>query len=142
MVRPVVLDTDVASLGFKRRLTATLIAQLAGHAPCISFITLAELTKWAEVRQWGPRRREQLFHWLDGLAVLPGTEAVSRRWGELSAFAERRGRPRPIHDTWIASCCLVHELPLATLNIKDFNDFAEHEGLVLLGQAERQAPPR
>lgn len=64
--------------------------------------------------------------------MLRGADAVSRRRGELSASAEHRGRPRPIHDTWIAACCLVHELPLATLNIKDFDDFAEHDGLVLL----------
>jgi predicted nucleic acid-binding protein len=33
---------------------------------------------------------------------------------------------------WIAACCLVHDLPLATLNIKDFEDFAEHHGLRLI----------
>lgn len=131
---PVVLDTDVASLGFKRRLPPTVVAQLAGHEPCITFVTLAELTKWAEVRSWGPRRRDRLLRWLEDFAVVRGTDAVARRWGELSASAEHRGRPRPIHDTWIAACCLVHELPLATLNIKDFDDFAEHEGLVILGR--------
>jgi predicted nucleic acid-binding protein len=28
--------------------------------------------------------------------------------------------------------CLTHDLPLATLNIKDFSDFAEHHGLRLI----------
>jgi hypothetical protein len=27
---------------------------------------------------------------------------------------------------------LAYDLPLATLNVKDFRDFAEHEGLILL----------
>ena len=36
------------------------------------------------------------------------------------------------NDTWIAACCLAYDLPLATLNIKDFTDFAEHEGLTVL----------
>jgi len=45
------------------------------------------------------------------------------------------GRPRPFNDTWIAACCLVRELPLATFNHKDFADFAEHEGLELLPTA-------
>jgi len=31
----------------------------------------------------------------------------------------------PQNDTWIAACCLVDNLPLATLNIKDFADFTE-----------------
>jgi len=26
---------------------------------------------------------------------------------------------------------LAYDLPLATLNVKDFRDFAEHEGLIL-----------
>ena len=38
----------------------------------------------------------------------------------------------PQNDTWIAACCLAYDLPLATLNVKDFRDFAEHEGLILL----------
>ena len=33
---------------------------------------------------------------------------------------------------WIAACCLVRELPLATFNIKDYADFVEHEGLELV----------
>jgi toxin FitB len=33
---------------------------------------------------------------------------------------------------WVAACCLYHDLPLATLNLKDFEDFAEHEGLTLI----------
>jgi len=28
------------------------------------------------------------------------------------------------------ACCLPYELPLATLNTKDFEDFAEHRGVV------------
>jgi toxin FitB len=47
--------------------------------------------------------------------------------------AQRRGRPRPLHDTWIAACCIETGLPLLTLNHRDFADFAEHDGLILLG---------
>jgi predicted nucleic acid-binding protein len=46
--------------------------------------------------------------------------------------AQRRGRPRPLHDTWIAACCIEAGLPLLTLNHRDFADFAERHGLVLL----------
>ncbi len=34
---------------------------------------------------------------------------------------------------WIAACCLTYDLPLATGNIKDYEDFATHHGLRLLG---------
>jgi predicted nucleic acid-binding protein len=46
----------------------------------------------------------------------------------------RRGRPRPANDMWIAATCLAHGLPLATLNIKDYVDFADHHGLELIGR--------
>jgi predicted nucleic acid-binding protein len=51
--------------------------------------------------------------------------------------AKLTGRPRPVNDTWIAACCLVHGLPLATFNMKDYTDFAEHEGLQILGHNDR-----
>ena len=53
-------------------------------------------------------------------------------WGQVQARAQLRGRPRPVNDAWIAACCLVNQLPLATFNAKDFADFAQHDGLVLV----------
>ena len=69
--------------------------------------------------------------WLGRAVVLPYDERVAWKWGQLSVQAERPGRARPINDSWIAACCLVADLPLATLNLKDFEDFAEHDGLHL-----------
>ena len=66
--------------------------------------------------------------------ILPYSEAVVVSWGELQARAVRRGRPRPVNDTWIAARRLVRDLPLATLNVKDYADFAEHESLALLAR--------
>jgi toxin FitB len=63
-------------------------------------------------------------------------ERVAWKWGQLSVEAERRGRARPINDTWIAACCLVADLSLATMNLKDFEDFAEHDGLRLISPSE------
>lgn len=129
---PVVLDTDVASLRFKGELPTPLHARLVGRRPLITFVTHGELTKWAALRGWGATRRARLAHWLAGTAVLPGIEDVSAAWGHISAAAIKRGRPRPVNDTWVAACCLVYELPLATLNVKDFADFAEYDGLTLI----------
>ncbi|SEG56209.1 hypothetical protein SAMN04489712_106294 [Thermomonospora echinospora] len=128
----VVLDTDVASLSLKRRVPSPVMTRLIGKQPCITFITLGELTQWAELRQWGRRNREALGHWLNGVIVLPYTEDVAITWGHISAAAIRRGRPRPANDSWIAACALAYGLPLATLNAKDFEDFATHEGLTLI----------
>ena len=43
---------------------------------------------------------------------------------------------KTVNDVWIAACCLVRELPLATFNAKDFLDFAES-----LGYLERRDDP-
>jgi predicted nucleic acid-binding protein len=31
-----------------------------------------------------------------------------------------------------SACCLAHRFRLATFNVKDFEDFAEHDGLQLV----------
>ena len=128
----VVLDTDVASALLRRRTPEALSQRLTGQVPAITFVTLGELTKWTLVRHWGPRSLATMQTFLAGLVVLPYDQRVATRWGELQAFAQLRGRPRPTNDTWIAACCLVRELPLATFNIQDFADYEQHEGLELI----------
>ena len=132
-MQPVILDTDVASLLHRRKLTGPLAISLIGREPLITFVTFGELAKWAEIRRWGPHRRQELADWLTGIPVLPGDEAVATIWGRLSAEATLRGRPRPVNDMWIAACCLAYEVPLATLNLKDYEDFTEYHGLRILG---------
>ena len=62
---PVVLDTDVASLLHKGTLAGPLATRLIGREPLIiSFVTFGELAKWAEIRNWGQHRREELTSWL------------------------------------------------------------------------------
>jgi toxin FitB len=128
----VVVDTDVASTLLRRRTSDSLARQLAGHTIAITFVTYGELTKWTLVRHWGPRSLETMRTFLAELLVLPYDRRVATRWGEIQAYAQLRGRPRPANDSWIAACCLVRDLPLTTFNITDFADFAEHEGLELV----------
>lgn len=99
----VVLDTDVASLSFKRQLSPALLAQLLHREVCITFVTLGELTKWSEIRRWGKSNREALERWLDQVLLLPYDRRVATIWGELQADGALRGRPRPVNDSWIAA---------------------------------------
>jgi toxin FitB len=131
-VADVVIDTDVASVLQKDRAPVWVHRHLTGARVWLTFITVAELSKWAEVRSWGTPARRRLDAWIAHRPVVPYDPDVARTWGRLAGRAQRRGRPRPQNDTWVAACCVRHGLPLVTLNTKDYTDFAEHEGLVLL----------
>jgi toxin FitB len=98
----VVLDTDVASNILRGRISPQLQARLAG-----------------------------LAEWRRDIVVLPADEQIATTWGALQARAQLRGQPRPINDTWIAASCIVEGIPLATFNTKDYEDFAQHDGLTL-----------
>src|SRR5260370_3926971 len=131
-MRYVVHDPDVASQSIKRQVTGLVAVKLTGLAWCVTFVTVGELWQWASARGWGRLAREGLEHWLDRVVVLHSDDAVSRTWGRISADARSRGRPRPANDSWIAACCLAHDLPLATGNVKDYEDFAEFDQLRMI----------
>jgi toxin FitB len=100
----------------------------------VTFVTIGELTQWTRLRHWGPGNRATLDTWLSDKPVIPAARCIAVIWGELSAAATQRGRPRPVSDSWVAACCLADDLPLATLSVKDFAGFAEHDGLVLIAR--------
>jgi predicted nucleic acid-binding protein len=127
----VLLDTDVASAVYKKR-SLPILNAISGYEPCISFVTYGEMTKWAEVRSWAPRNRSELHRWLASVATIHSTELICEVWGMLAADGHLRGRHRPQNDTWVAAVALAYGLPLATLNLKDYEDFAAHHGLRLL----------
>lgn len=132
----VVIDTDAASLLQKGRAPAWIDRHVAGARVWLTFVTVGELSKWAEVRSWGEATRARLDAWVARRPVIPYDPEISRTWGLLAARAQLRGRSRPQNDTWIAACCVRHGLPLVTLNTKDFFDYAEHDGLALLGDGD------
>jgi predicted nucleic acid-binding protein len=131
-VARIVLDTDVVSLYRTGRLPAGFARRVATNDISIAFATAGELWKGAQARRWGGSRRGGLELFLDQTLILRAGVNVAMVWGEIAAGAQRRGRPRPLNDSWIAACCIEGGLPLLTLNRRDFADFAEHDGLVLL----------
>ncbi|SDT78315.1 type II toxin-antitoxin system VapC family toxin [Actinoplanes derwentensis] len=131
-MRPIVYDTDVASAEIKRRLPSALAAKLAGRSPVLTFVGQAELLEWTFGRNWGSWKRAQFDRWFIDVPTLPGDPLVAQTYARLSFAAKSRGRPRPMNDMWVASCCLAHDLPLATLNVKDFDDFRIHHGLEIV----------
>jgi predicted nucleic acid-binding protein len=128
----VVIDTNVASGLLRRTLAGSLAARLARPPLAVTFVTVGELTKWADVYDWGRRRHADLDARLGRWTELGYDTAVARTWGRLAAAGVRRGRTPQVNDLWIAACCLVEGLPLATFNLKDFADAAAHHGLELV----------
>jgi len=56
MMNVVLLDTDVVSFLFKGDSRAKAYAPfLRDQRQALSFMTVAELFQWAEIRKWGPR---------------------------------------------------------------------------------------
>ncbi len=55
-------------------------ASLLNSPILISFVTVGELLKWAQVRSWGPDRRAELARWLDPFPVIQSNWAVSAAW--------------------------------------------------------------
>jgi predicted nucleic acid-binding protein len=131
MPQVVVMDTDVASASFKRK-PLPLLIKVAAMEPAITFVTFGELVKWTERRHWAPHNRIAMDGWLATMPVLDSTEAIARTWGSLAAAADERGRPRPQNDMWIAAVCLTYDIPLATLNLKDYSDFEGYHGLQIV----------
>ena len=128
---PLLLDTDIASDIMKGRLDPD-DGILLGHTWCVSFVTVGEFAKGAAAAGWDLRRRTRLIDWLRDVVILPYDPQVSWTWGELAGAAQRRGRPQPVNDMWIAAVSLTHRLPLATRNVKDYAAFVEHHGLQLV----------
>jgi len=130
----VVIDTDVASLLQRERAPAWVDRHVRGARVWLTFVTVGELAKWAEVRGWGRARRDALDAWVVARPVIPYDDTIAKTWGQLAGAAQLRGRPRPQNDTWIAACCLRHGMPLLTINRRDFTDFVGHHGLLLLAE--------
>ena len=128
----VVVDTDVASAILKGRLTDRLDRSLSGRRLAITFVTVGELTQWTHLHRWGNARRAGLHAFFRSAVIVNATVDAAIVWGDIQAAGRLRGRPRPINDSWVAACCIARDLPLMTLNLKDYLDFAEHEGLELL----------
>jgi predicted nucleic acid-binding protein len=119
-----VLDTDVASRMLVNALPQPARQLVEPARTAITFITAGELYRGAEHAQWGDRRRAALVEWLRGHRLIPARMGVARRWGEMTGELLRTGRPLPINDSWIAACCLHHELPLLTYNPTEFEGIA------------------
>jgi predicted nucleic acid-binding protein len=94
----------------------------------ISAITLGEVQRGVSRLPRG-RRRDQIQRWFDeelverfAERILPVTESVGRRWGQVMADAESAGRSMSSIDGIIAATAIEGRLTLVTRKVRDFRD--------------------
>lgn len=130
----VVVDTDVVSYLLRGDSRAELYRDhLTGNLPVISFMTVAELDRWALSRDWGEDRKGRMERYLgESFVVYPASRALCREWAKVIDEARRRGRPIGVADAWIAATALLNRIPLVTHNREHF---AQVEGLDVVSEA-------
>lgn len=129
----VLVDTDVFSFLFKGDSRASWYEpHVAGKRTCISFMSVAELLRWAITHNWATVRRQSLLDAMKCCVVLPYDFEMAEAWASVTASRARSGRPIGCGDCWIAAAALRHNLALITHNAADYSGI---DGLKLISQA-------
>jgi tRNA(fMet)-specific endonuclease VapC len=129
----VVVDTNIVSFQFKRDTRAQLYdPHLTGRQCVLSFMTLAELDRWALERNWGPARQARLDRHVRQFAIAFADRTLCRWWAETCDRARRSGFPISPSDAWIAATALGMTVPLVTHNPADY---AGVKGLTVITEA-------
>jgi toxin FitB len=123
-------DTNIISELARPRPNSAVIAWITNlETIFISAITLEEI-------QFGiaARPNDRIQAWFDQFLqtdclILPITESIATRSGQLRGDFRRIGQQRSQADSLIAATALHHELTLATRNLRDFENC---DGLTLL----------
>jgi len=133
MTEGILLDTDVVSFFLKDDTRAKKFEPfLTGKLRSLSFMSTAELYRWALTRSWGPKRIEHLERTLEDYAVLPYDRVLGWTWARVVSTCSRHGLSIAPSDAWIAATACRHDLPLLTHNMKHFRAAEELCGLRLV----------
>jgi tRNA(fMet)-specific endonuclease VapC len=133
LIPSVVVDTDVVSFIFKGDSRDDLYdPPLVGKLTIVSFMTIAELDRWALQHAWGEAKRARLEAFLQKYLFSFGDRALCHQWADAVVSARRNGRPIRTADAWIAATALLHEIPLVTHNRSHYLGV---EGLQLISES-------
>ncbi len=121
----VIVDTNVLSFLFKRDTRARLYRRhLLGKTLYVSFMTVAELYRWAYSSAWGPARLGQLERYLQQYNVVLVDLSLCQKWAEIMESADRAGLSLGVADAWIAATALTLNCSLVTHDAADFRGVA------------------
>jgi tRNA(fMet)-specific endonuclease VapC len=117
----IVVDTDVVSFLFKNHPIGQFYDPiLAGRLALISFMTVAEVERWAIQHRWSAQRLDWLHLYLRRFTVVPSSPDLCRKWAEVMVAARAAGRRIESADAWIAATAVLYDAPLATHNRRDY----------------------
>jgi|SRR5437588_8054644 len=126
----VLVDTDVFSYIHKKDTRAQLYRKhLDGKRLALSFMTVAELYRWAVERKWGQKKIEELRARLKKYVILPHDDDIAWKYAEIRCIT---GHPIDPGDAWIAASALRHGLALVTHNKKHYEHIS---GLQVVSEA-------
>lgn len=116
-----VVDTDVFSYFLKKDSRAELYkTHTDGHLLFISFMTVAELERWAMLFNWGRNKITVLEKSFKRYVIQHSNRDICKIWAEIMADSKNNGLNISIADAWIASTAIYLQIPLVTHNAKDF----------------------
>lgn len=121
------LDTNVISELRKRKPHGAVLAWIQSipeEALYVSAVTIGEIQAGIEItREQDEAKADEIEQWLDELAqtsnVIDTSAPIFRRWAQLM----HRRADHHLEDALIAATALVHDLTVATRNVRDFKPF-------------------
>ena len=121
MTDRLVVDTDVISFLFKRDTRAKLYEpHLSGRQLVVSFMSVAELYRWAAENNWGAKRIADLETKLRKFIICPVDPKLCQIWAEVMSEGTKNGKPIQTADAWVAATALSFGIPLVSHNAKHF----------------------
>jgi predicted nucleic acid-binding protein len=129
-----VIDTDIFSFLLKKDTRAELYKpHLDGHFLFLSFMTVAELERWAMLHNWGQNKIILLENTLKRYVVQHSNLDICKIWAEIMTDSKRNGLNVSIADAWVASTAISLQIPLVTNNKKDFRKI---NGLTIISETK------
>ncbi|MFB2894239.1 type II toxin-antitoxin system VapC family toxin [Aerosakkonemataceae cyanobacterium BLCC-F50] len=120
------LDTDTCIYWLRDRyLVREKVRQVGWDEISICVITVAELYFGAYNSNRVTENLERAEFFIQELSVLPLTDAILRRFGELKAQFRRIGQPIADFDLMIASVALAESKILVTNNTRHYDRITE-----------------
>jgi predicted nucleic acid-binding protein len=127
----ILLDTNVVSELMRRTPDVSVLAWIEAHDiedMATTAVTVAEISAGVACLPAGARRRDLSARWdrllADGFGgrILGLDTQAASVYGELFARRQRAGRSTAAFDLLIAAIARIHDLELATRNVRDFED--------------------